>query len=69
MAAPELPRARRQELTSRDAWQHPSCPEPGLESWGHATCDGTRAAPIQEAGAGATGGVMALELPVPDGIT
>jgi hypothetical protein len=53
----------------RDAWQHLSCPERGLESWGHGTGVGTRAAPSQEAGAGTTGGVAAPELPVPGGIT
>jgi hypothetical protein len=32
MAVLELPYARRRELVPRDAWQHPSCPEPRL--WG-----------------------------------
>jgi hypothetical protein len=69
VAALELPCARRRELAPRDAWQHLSCPEPGLRSWGHGTHGGTRAAPSQEAGAGATGGVAAPELPVSGGIT
>jgi hypothetical protein len=69
MAAPDPSYVRRRELAPQDAWQHPSCPEPGLRSWGHETHGGTRAVPSQEAGAGAMGGVAALELPVSDGIT
>jgi hypothetical protein len=35
--------------------EHSSCHEPGLRSEDHETCGGTRVAPSQEAGAGATG--------------
>jgi hypothetical protein len=69
VAALELPCARRRELAPGDAWQHPSSPKPGLESWGHGTHDGTRATLSQEAGVGATGSVEAPELPMPGGIT
>jgi hypothetical protein len=69
VAALELPCARRQELASRDAWQHPSCPKLGLGSWGHGTSGGTRAGLSQEMGAGTMGGVAAHELPMPGGIT
>jgi hypothetical protein len=69
VTALKLPCGRRRELTPQDAWQHPSCPEPGLESWGHGTRGDTRAALSQEAGASTTGGVVAPELPVPGGIT
>jgi hypothetical protein len=65
----ELPCARRWEIAPWNAWQHPSYLEPGLRSWGHGTHGGTQAAPSQEAGAGATGGVVALELPVPVSVT
>jgi hypothetical protein len=53
----------------QDAWQHPSCPEPGLRSSGHGTHGGPRAALRQGSGAGATRGAAAPELPVPGGIT
>jgi hypothetical protein len=32
VAAPDLPRAGRQELVPRKAWQHPSSSEPGGEA-------------------------------------
>jgi hypothetical protein len=35
MVTLKLPYVRRQELAPRDAWLHPSCPEPGLGSTGH----------------------------------
>jgi hypothetical protein len=69
MAAIKLPCAKRRELEPQDAWQHPSCPEPRLGSWGHGTRGGTRDASSHEAGAGATGGVAAPKLPVTGGIT
>jgi hypothetical protein len=68
VAAPELPCARRRELAPRDVWQHPSCLEPVLGSWGHGTRGGTRTAPSQEALAGAKGGVAAPELFMAGGI-
>jgi hypothetical protein len=69
MATPELPYARRHELVPWAVWHHPICLEPGLRSWGHGTHGGTWAILSQEAGAGGTRGVAALELPVPGGIT
>jgi hypothetical protein len=69
VVAPELLHARRWELALRVTWQHPSCPEPGLESRGCRTLGGTRAALSQEVGAGSTGGVAAPELPMLGGIT
>jgi hypothetical protein len=44
-------------------WRLWSCPEPGDESWSHGTHGGYGATLCQEAGAGATGRVAALELP------
>jgi ribosomal protein L35AE/L33A len=69
VTALELPCARRRELAPWDAWQHPSCLEPGLGSWGHGSRADTQATLIQEAGAGATRGVAAPELPMSGGIT
>jgi hypothetical protein len=63
MAAPELTLAGRGEPAPRDTWWHPSYPEPRGRSRCHGTHGGTRAAPSWEAGADATGRVMAPELP------
>jgi hypothetical protein len=62
MVALELPCARRQELVPRDAWQHPSCPDSGLGSWGHGTRGGSEVTLSQEAVLGATGHMTAPEL-------
>jgi hypothetical protein len=46
-----------------DTWRLQSCPEPKGGSWCHGTRGGSEATLSQDAGAGATGHVMALKLP------
>jgi hypothetical protein len=68
VVAPKLSYARTRELAPRDVWQHPNSlsGDSGAGATRHMVAP--LAALSQEAGADATGGVAAPELPVPGGI-
>jgi hypothetical protein len=63
VATLELPWDRRRELEPRDTWRLRSYPVLWGGSWRHRTCGSTWATPSQDSRSGATGHVVALELP------